>query len=77
MSYGKSIKKKKKEKEDNIINEIISITSRANQNMSSTELLEAAALQNELDNIYEETAIVRSRQKWMKQEKKILNISLV
>ena len=61
-----------------IINRTIFITGKNNQNVSSTELLELATLQNELDNIYEEKArgaFVRSSQKWMEEEKN--SISLV
>jgi len=71
--YGKSVKKKKKENENKIINDIISLTCKNNINMSSTKIYKLATLQNELDNIYEEKArgaFVRSRQKWMEAGEK-------
>lgn len=73
ISYGESIARKKKENENKIINEIISITCRNYQHLSSNDLLKLATLQNDLDNIYEEKArgaFVRSRRKWMEAGEK-------
>lgn len=71
INIGKNIAKVKKAKENNLIEEILKLTSK--KNLTNEEIKQLTSLQLQLDTIYLDKAkgaFVRSRQKWIEQGEK-------